>query len=48
MGDPGVGEPGMGESGVVVGMGRTSFFDLNLKKNQIKVIENLIIFCYSN
>ena len=44
-----MGEPGMGESGVVVGMGRTSFFDLNLKKkNQIKVIENLIIFCYSD
>ena len=42
---PGVGENGVGEPGVVVGEGRTSFFYLNLK-NQIKVIENLKIFCY--
>ena len=45
VGVPGVGENGVGEPGVVVGEGRTSFFYLNLK-NQIKVIENLKIFCY--
>ena len=47
MGEPGVGAPGMGEPGVVVGVNRTSFFDLNLK-NQIKIIDNLITFCYCN
>ena len=45
MGEPGVGEPGVVRTSFFSSSFFPSFFDLNLK-NQIKVLQNITIFCY--